>query len=76
MLEQRPAGDAGDGGDRRGGRLDVAGLNQIERRLDQRLAGAEPANNAAILRTGHVDWESDNFHIETNRIRISLMGLL
>ena len=39
MLEQRPARNAGDGGDGGGCRLDVAGLNQIEGRLDEALAG-------------------------------------
>ena len=75
VLEQRPAGHAGDGGDGCRGRLDVAGLDQVQRRLDQSLAGSQAAHDAAILRTRNVDRESDNFHIETNRIRISLMAI-
>jgi hypothetical protein len=51
MLEQRAARDAGDGGDGSGGRLDVARLDEIKSRLDQRLAGAQTADDAAVLRT-------------------------
>ena len=76
VLEQRPARHAGDGGDGCRGRLDVAGLDQVQRRLDESLAGSQTADDAAILRTRNIDRESDNFHIETNRIRISLMAPL
>ena len=76
MLEERAAGNAGDGGDGGRGRLDVAGLDEVQRRLDQGLAGPQTAHDAAILRTRDINRESDNFHIETNRIRISLMAPL
>jgi hypothetical protein len=76
MLEQRPARHASNRRDGCRGRLDIAGLDQVERRLDESLACAQASNDAAVLRTRDVDRESDNFHIETNRIRIALMGLL
>jgi hypothetical protein len=43
VLEQRAAGNAGNGGDRGRGRFDVAGLDEIERRLDQRLTRPQAA---------------------------------
>ena len=51
VLEERPAGHAGDGGDCRRSRLDVAGLDEIQRRLDQGLSGSQTAHDAAVLRT-------------------------
>ena len=74
VLEQRPARNAGDGGDGRGSRLDVTRLNQIQSRLDEALASPQTSDDTTVLRPRYVDRESDNFHIKTNRIRISLMA--
>jgi hypothetical protein len=76
MLEQCAAGDAGNGRDGCRSRLDIAGLDQVQSRLDESLARTQAPHDAAVLRPRDVDRESDNFHIETNRIRIALMGLL
>ena len=51
VLEERPARNPGDGRDRSGGRLDIAGLDKVQGRLDQSLASPQAANDAAILRT-------------------------
>ena len=75
MLEERPARDAGDGGDGGGGRFDVAGLDQVESRLDQRLPGPKTPDDAAVLRPRYVNRKTDNFHIKTNKIGASLMDL-
>jgi hypothetical protein len=76
VLEQCAAGNAGNGRDGCRSRLDIAGLDQVQSRLDESLARPQAAHDAAVLRTRNVDRESDNFHIETNRIRIALMRLL
>src|SRR5580693_887283 len=76
VLEERAARHTGDGGDGGRGWFNVTGLNEVQRRLDKRLPGSQTAYDAAILRTRNINWESDNFHIETNRIRISLMSIL
>ena len=70
MLEERPAGDAGDGGN--GGRrgLDIACLDKIKGRLDQRLARPQTANDAAILGARNVDRESDYFHIRQHNMNV------
>ena len=74
VLEQRAAGNARDGRDGRRGRLDIACLDQIQGRLDKRLARPQATHDAAVLRTRNIDRESNNFHIKTNRIRIVFNG--
>ena len=51
VLEERAAGHAGDGGDGGRGRLDITGLDEVQSRLNERLAGSQTAHDAAILRT-------------------------
>ena len=51
VLEERAAGHAGDGRDGGRGRLDVTGLDEVQSRLNERLAGSQTAHDTAILRT-------------------------
>src|ERR1700704_1540028 len=51
VLEERATGHTGDGGDGGRGRLDITGLDEVQSRLNERLAGSQTAHDAAILRT-------------------------
>ena len=51
VLEKRPAGHAGDGGDRGRRWLDIAGLDQVQGGLNERLPRAQAPHDAPVLRT-------------------------
>lgn len=62
MLEEGPARKPGDGCDGTGRRLDIAGLDEIQGRLDQGLTNSLASYDALVLRARHINRESDNLH--------------
>ncbi len=66
MLEECAAGNTGYGRDCGGRRLDVACLDEVQGRLDQRMASAKPTHDTAVLRPRDVNREANDLHPNAN----------
>jgi len=62
MLEEDMSRNARNGGNDPRTRLHIAGLDEIQGGLDQRLADPLPSQDAAILRVRDINGKSDNLH--------------